>query len=55
MTMLRIIKWLAGLGGLCVVLVLGLALLLPRIVDSQAVRDKIRAFLVTKTNGNVGN
>ena len=51
--MLRIIKWLAGLGGLCVVLVLGLALLLPRIVDSQAVRDKIRAFLVTKTNGNV--
>ena len=54
MTMLRIIKWLAGLGGLCVVLVLGLALLLPRIVDSQAVRDKIRAFLVTKTNGNVG-
>ena len=52
--MLRIIKWLAGLGGLCVVLVLGLALLLPRIVDSQAVRDKIRAFLVTKTNGNVG-
>jgi hypothetical protein len=53
MTMLRIIKWLAGLGGLCVVLVLGLALLLPRIVDSQAVRDKIRAFLLTKTNGNV--
>src|SRR4030095_13462233 len=53
MTMLRIIKWLAGLGGLCVVLVLGLALLLPRIVDSQAVRDKIRAFLLTKTNGNL--
>jgi hypothetical protein len=53
MTMLRIIKWLAALGGLCVVLVLGLALLLPRIVDSQAVRDKIRAFLLTKTNGNV--
>jgi AsmA-like C-terminal region len=53
MTMLRIIKWLAALGGLCVVLVLGLALFLPRIVDSQAVRDKIRAFLLTKTNGNV--
>ena len=32
---------------------LRLALLLPRILDSQAVREKIRAFLVSKTNGNV--
>ncbi|HXV78842.1 MAG TPA: AsmA-like C-terminal region-containing protein [Candidatus Binatia bacterium] len=53
MTKRRIIKWLAALGGLCIILVLGLALLLPRLLDSQAVRDKIRSYLLTKTNGNV--
>jgi hypothetical protein len=53
MTPRRIIKWLAGLGGLCVILLFAAALLLPRIVDSQAVRERIRAFLLTKTNGNV--
>lgn len=53
MTKRRIIKWLAALGGLCVILALGLALLLPRLLDSQAVRDKIRAYLLIKTNGNV--
>ena len=53
MTKRRIIKWLAGLGGLCVILLFAAALLLPRIVDSQAVREKIGAFLLTKTNGNV--
>src|SRR5262245_20156537 len=53
MTQLRIIKWLAGLSGLCVILLFAVALLLLRILDSQAVREKIRAFLLTKTNGNV--
>ncbi|HSF56821.1 MAG TPA: AsmA family protein, partial [Candidatus Binatia bacterium] len=53
MTKRRIIKWLAGLGGLCLILLLAAALLLPRIVDSQAVREKIGSFLLTKTNGNV--
>jgi hypothetical protein len=53
MTTRRILKWLAGLGGLCVILLFAAALLLPYIVDSQAVREKIRAFLLTRTNGNV--
>ena len=53
MTKRRIIKWLAGVGALCIILVLGLALLLPRVLDSQTVRDRIRAFLLTKTNGNI--
>jgi AsmA-like protein len=53
MTKLRAIKWVAGLGGLCVILLVAAALLLPRILDSQAVREKIRAFLLSKTNGNV--
>src|SRR5215831_4305159 len=49
----RIIRWLAGFGGLCVILLFAAAFLLPRILDSQAVRDKIRAFLLARTNGNV--
>ena len=53
MTKRRIIKWLAGLGGLCAILLVAAALVLPRVVDSQAVRERIRAFLLTRTNGNV--
>jgi hypothetical protein len=49
----RMIKWLAGLGGLCVILLFAAALVLPRLVDSQAVRERIQTFLLTKTNGNV--
>src|SRR5262245_39874473 len=49
----RIIKWFAALSGLCVILLFATAFLLPRIVDSQAVRDKIRGFLLARTNGNV--
>ncbi len=53
MTKRRIIKWFATLGGLGVILILAVALLLPRILDSQAARETIRAFLLAKTNGNV--
>jgi AsmA-like C-terminal region len=49
----RIFKWLAGLGGLCVILLLATALLLPRVLDSQAVKEKFRAFLLTRIGGNV--
>jgi hypothetical protein len=49
----RMIKWLAGLGGLCVILLFAAALVLPRLVDSQAVRERIQTFLLTRTNGNV--
>jgi hypothetical protein len=49
----RIFKWLAAVGGLCVTLLFALALLLPRVLDSQAVREKIRAFLLARVNGNV--
>jgi AsmA-like C-terminal region len=53
MTKRRIIKWLAGLGGLCLILLFAAFLLLPRLVDSQAVRERIQAFLLTRTDGNV--
>ena len=53
MTKRRIIKWIAGLGGLFIVMLFVLALLLPRILDSQTVRETIQAFLLSKTNGNV--
>ena len=53
MTKRRIIKWLAALSGLCVILLFAVVLLLPRILDSQTARETIRAFLLTKTNGNV--
>jgi AsmA-like C-terminal region len=50
---MTIIKWLAALIGLCVILLFAVVLLLPRILDSQTARETIRAFLLTKTNGNV--
>jgi hypothetical protein len=53
MTKRRILKWLAGLGGLCVILLFAAALLLPRVLDSQAAKEKIYAFLLTRINGNV--
>lgn len=53
MTKRRIIKWLGGLSGLCVILLFAIALILPRILDSQPVKEKIRAFLLAKTNENV--
>ena len=49
----RIFKWLAAFSGLCVILLFAAALLLPRVLDSQAVREKIRAFLLARINGNV--
>ena len=53
MTRRRIVKWLAGLSGSGVVLLVAAVLLLPRFLDSQAMREKIRAFLLARTNGNV--
>jgi uncharacterized protein involved in outer membrane biogenesis len=53
MTKRRIIKWLACLGGICLILLFAVFLLLPRLVDSQAVRERIQTFLLTRTNGNV--
>jgi hypothetical protein len=50
---MTIIKWLAALIGLCVILLFAVALLLPRVLDSQTARERIRAFLLAKTNGNV--
>ncbi|HMB34641.1 MAG TPA: AsmA family protein, partial [Methylomirabilota bacterium] len=53
MTVRRIIAWLAGLIGLAVVLLLLAALLLPRVLDSQAVRERIRAFVSSKTDADL--
>jgi hypothetical protein len=49
----RIFKWLAAVGGLCVILLFAVALFIPRVLDSQAVREKIGAFLLNRINGNV--
>src|SRR5262245_63232798 len=53
MTSRRIFKWLAVLAGLCVILFLTAVLLLPRAVDSQAVRERIRTFLLSRVSGDV--
>ena len=53
MKMQRTIKWLAGLGALFIILAFVAALLLAHVLDSQAVKDKIRVFLSTRTNANV--
>ena len=53
MTKRRLVKWLAGLSGSCLILLAAAVLLLPRLLDSQAVREKIRTFLSTRTNGDV--
>src|SRR5262245_12261554 len=49
----RLLTWLAGLGALMVILLLVAALLLPRVLDSHAVRENVRAFLLSRTDGNV--
>ena len=53
MTGRRIVKWLAGLSGSCLILLAAAALLRLRLLDSQAVRAKIRTFLATRTCGDV--
>ena len=53
MTVRRIIAWLAGLIGLAVVLLLLAALLLPRVLDSQTVRERIRAFVLSKADADL--
>src|SRR5262245_15575800 len=53
MTARRIIVWLAGLLGTVVVLLLLAALLLPRLLDSQTVRERIRTFVLTKAKADV--
>jgi hypothetical protein len=49
----RLLAWLAGVGALGVMLLLAAALLLPRALDSHAVRENVRAFLLSRTDGNV--
>jgi hypothetical protein len=46
-----VITWLTGLGGLGVVLFLTVALLLPRVLDSQAVKERSRTFLSIRITG----
>jgi hypothetical protein len=47
----RVIRWVALLAGFFLVSLLTLALLLPMIIDSEAVKAKARAFVAEKTNG----
>ena len=47
----RVITWVALLSGTFLVALIALVLLLPMIVDSEAVKAKARAFLSERTNG----
>jgi len=49
MTKRRIIKWLAGVTGLLLITILALALVVPRIFDSEAAKEKIRLYLSEQT------
>src|SRR5215467_3097007 len=53
MTVRRIVAWLAGLIGLAVVLLLLAALLLPRVLDSHTVRERFRAFVLSKADADL--
>jgi hypothetical protein len=52
MTWRRIIKWLVGVAAVCTFSLFAAALLLPRIIDSQAARERIQTFLLNRMNGN---
>lgn len=49
----RIIAWFGGIVGLSVTLAIVVALVLPHLVDSQAVKDKVRALVSEKLGGTV--
>src|SRR5499425_1528055 len=53
MTVRRIVAGLAGLISVAVVLLLLAALLLPRVLDSQTVRERIRAFVLNKADADL--
>jgi hypothetical protein len=48
----RILKWLAVVAGLLSIVLLALVLILPRLVDSEAAKEKIRLLLSEKTGGS---
>ncbi len=48
----RILKWLAGVAGVLSIAFLALVLILPRLVDSEAAKEKIRLVLSEKTGGS---
>jgi hypothetical protein len=47
----RGIKWLAGIGASLFLVFLALALALPQIIDSEAAKEKIRAFVSSQAQG----
>jgi len=51
----RIIKWLAGLGGLCVILLFVAVFLLPRILDKRNSPRKNPRFLVNQDKRERGD
>jgi hypothetical protein len=48
----HIFKWLAGVAGVLFIALLALVLIVPRLVDSEAAKEKIRLILAEKTGGN---
>ena len=49
----RSIKWLAGLGVSVLLVFLALALALPRLIDSEAMKEKARAFVSRQARGAI--
>ena len=48
----RILKWLAGVAAVLSIALLALVPILPRLVDSEAAKEKIRSILSEKTGGD---
>ncbi|HEU4342236.1 MAG TPA: AsmA-like C-terminal domain-containing protein [Candidatus Binatia bacterium] len=48
-----IFNWIVGIGGFLILAFITMLLVLPRLIDSQAVKEEIRTFLSQKTGGSV--
>lgn len=48
----RILKWLAGVAGFLSIALVALVLILPRLVDGEAAKEKIRLMLSEKISGS---
>ena len=47
----RVVRWVALISGFFLVSLVALILLIPMVIDSEAVKAKARAFVADRTNG----
>ena len=46
-------KWIVGIGGFLILVFVTVLLVLPRVIDSQTLKEQIRIFLSERTSGSV--